>query len=119
MSHAIRSGVLASLTATGLAAGLSLSACASAGTGGARPADVRVLVRLVQPSEDAAAISAAASRLAEVPVTYAAAASPAWHALALHCDSAAQCEAAIERLRRAGATYASVELEGRRRKAGP
>jgi hypothetical protein len=117
MSFATRSGVLASLTATGLAAGLSLTACAT--PAGPERVDARVLVHLVQPSADAAAISATAARQAGVPVTYAAAASPAWHALALHCDSRAQCEAAVERLRSAGSIYASVELEGRRQKTTP
>jgi len=104
--------VLASLTAAGLAAGASLAACAVAGT----PAvGVRVLVRLVEPSADAAAIGALASRHAGVPVTYAAAAGPAVHALALQCGSAAQCDLAVARLRDAGTVYASVEIEGRKK----
>ena len=117
MSFAARSGVFASLTATGLVAGLSLGACAGSGAAVGAPVDVRVLVQLVRPSADAAAISAAASRHAQVPVTYAAAASPAWHALALRCGSAAECEAAIARLRSAVSTYSAVELEGRKQKA--
>ncbi len=116
MSFAIRSGMLASLTASGLVSGISLAACAGAGPGPGTPAvDLRVLVRLVQPSADAAAISAAASQQARVPVTYAAAASPTLHALALHCQSAAQCETAIGRLRSAGGVYAAVEIEGRKK----
>jgi hypothetical protein len=115
MSFVSRSGVLASLTATGFAAGASLAACA--GAGGSVPAGLRVLVQLATPSDDAAAIAAAASRQAGVPVTYAAAASPAWHALALHCDSAVRCAAAVDRLRSAPAIYASVEIEGRKQKA--
>jgi hypothetical protein len=77
---------------------------------------MRVLVQLVHPSEDAAAISAAASRHAEVPVTHAAATSPTWHALTLRCASAADCDAAIARLRGAGTTYTAVEVDGRRQK---
>lgn len=117
MSSAARSGVFASLTATGLAAGLTLSACAGSGAAVSGPVDVRVLVQLVHPSADAATISAAASRHAQLPVTYAAAASPSWHALALRCGSAAECEAAIARLRGAASTYSAVELDGRRQKA--
>jgi hypothetical protein len=119
MSFAARSGVRSSLTVAGLVAGVSLGACAaSSGSSGSAPAvDVRVLVRLVEPSTDAAAISAAATRHARVPVTYAAATSPSWHALALHCESAAQCDAALVRLRAAASTYSAVEIEGRRQKA--
>ncbi len=110
--------MLASLTASGLVAGVSLAACAGSGPSPrAVPVDVRVLVRLVQPSADTRAISAAASQQARVPVTYAAAASPTLHALALHCESAAQCETAIKRLRSASAVYAAVEIEGRKQKA--
>jgi hypothetical protein len=112
--------MLASLSASGLVAGLSLAACAgTVPSPRATAVDVRVLVRLVQPSADSRAISAAASQQARVPVTYAAAASPTLHALSLHCDSAAQCETAIERLRSAGAVYAAVEIEGRKQKATP
>lgn len=114
MSFAAQRGVLASLTLAGLVAGVSLAACAGSA---AAPVDLRVLVRLVQPSTDAAAISAAASRHAQVPVTYAASTSPSWHALALHCASAAQCDAAVVRLRAASSTYSAVEIEGRRQKA--
>ena len=117
MSFAARSGVFASLTASGIVAGASLSACAGAGAAVGAPVDVRVLVQLVSPSADAAAISATASRLGQVPVAYAAAVSPVWHALALRCHSGAECEAAIGRLRGAASTYSAVELDGRRHKA--
>ena len=78
------------------------------------PVDMRVLVKLVRASDDAAAIGAEATRHAGVPVTYAAATSSSWHALALHCASAAQCEAAIARLRATAAVYQAVEIEGRK-----
>ena len=118
MSLAERSGVLASLVAAGLASGVALGACAAMPSAAA-PHELRVLVRLVQPSTDAAAISAAAARHAEVPVTYAAAISPTWHALSLRCDQPGQCEAALERLRGASTAYAAVDLDGRREKTTP
>lgn len=79
-------------------------------------ADARILVKLAQPSEDKAAIAAAAARLAGVPVDYAASVSAQWHALYLHCPDAAACDAAIERLRRSG-NYAAVEADLRKRRA--
>ena len=80
----------------------------------AEAAPLRVMVKLVHGSEDAAAIGAEATRIAGVRVTYAAATSPLWHALALHCTSPAECEAAIVRLRAAGTVYQTVEIEGRK-----
>jgi hypothetical protein len=78
-----------------------------------RPPSLRVMVQLVHASEDAAAIGAEASRIAGVPVDHAAATSTTWHALALHC-AGAECDAAIARLRAAGAVYRAVEIEGRK-----
>jgi hypothetical protein len=72
------------------------------------------MVKLVRTSEDANAISAEASRIAGVPVTYAAATSPAWHALSLHCASVAECDRALARLRAASATYQTVEIDARK-----
>ncbi|MDQ6639712.1 MAG: hypothetical protein M3Z15_08610, partial [Pseudomonadota bacterium] len=73
-----------------------------------------VMVKLVHGSEDAQAIAAEATRVAGVPVSYAAATSPVWHALAVHCAGAAQCDAAISRLRAAAAIYLAVEIDGRK-----
>lgn len=75
---------------------------------------MRVMVKLSRGSEDGNAIAAEATRIAGVRVTYAAATSPLWHALALHCASPAQCEQAMERMRAAGATYDVVQTEGRK-----
>jgi hypothetical protein len=72
------------------------------------------MVKLVHGSEDAAAIGAEATRIAGVRVTYAAATSPVWHALALHCTGTAECDAAIARLRAAAGVYQTVEIEGRK-----
>ena len=76
-------------------------------------APLRVMVKLARASEDANAIAAEAARVAGVPVNYAAAASPTWHALVLRC-AAAQCDAAIARLRAADTLYQAVEIEGRK-----
>jgi hypothetical protein len=108
------------LTAPFVAAAVvgALSACAAPASGpAAGGVDVRVLVKLARPSEDASAIAAEATRQAGVPASYAAAVSPAWHALSLHCTSATACDAAIARLRQASAVYEIVELEGRKRRA--
>ena len=93
-----------------------LAACAAAAPKdfAADATPLRVMVKLVRPSEDAAAIAAEAARVAGVPVTYAAATSATWHALALHCAGAAECDAAVARLRGAGASYQAVEIEGRK-----
>jgi hypothetical protein len=74
----------------------------------------RVMVKLVRPSDNATAIAAEATRVAGVPVTYAAATSAAWHALSLRCASASDCEAAIARLRSAAAVYETVEVDSRK-----
>jgi len=93
-----------------------LAACAAPAPNdvAAQAAPLRIQVKLVRPSEDAAAIAAEAARVAGVPVTYAAATSTSWHALALRCASAAACDAALARLRAAGAIYQVVEIEGRK-----
>ena len=78
------------------------------------PAPLRVMVKLVRGSEDGAAIGAEATRIAGVRVTYAAATSPVWHALALHCTSTVECDTAVARLRAAGGVYQTVEIEGRK-----
>jgi hypothetical protein len=72
------------------------------------------MVKLVRGSEDAATIGAEASRIAGVRVSHAAATSAQWHALALHCASTAECDAALTRLRAASNVYQAVEIEGRK-----
>lgn len=94
-----------------------LAACAAplqTATDSAAP--LRVRVQLARPSEDANAIAADATRIAGVPVSYAAATSATWHALALHC-AGASCDAAIARLRAANTFYQAVEIDGRKKPA--
>ena len=91
-----------------------LAACAAprqTAADGAAP--LRVMVKLAHASDDANAIAAEAARIAGVPVTYAAATSATWHALALHC-AGARCDAAIARLRAADTLYQAVEIDGRK-----
>ena len=91
-----------------------LVACAApreAAADGAAP--LRVMVKLAHASDDAKAIAADAARIAGVPVTYAAATSSTWHALALHCAGTG-CDAAIARLRAADTLYQAVEIDGRK-----
>ena len=91
-----------------------LAACAAPREGGADAvAPLRVMVKLTRASDDANAIAAEATRIAGVPVSYAAATSSTWHALALQC-ARARCEAAIARLRAAGTVYQAVEIDGRK-----
>jgi hypothetical protein len=92
-------------------AGALLSACAAP-----PPAvESRINVRLAVPSEDAKAIAQRAGESAGVPVRYAAAVSPQWHALTLRCTSEAECEAAVGRLRADRARFAEVLRDERRR----
>ena len=115
------SGSLRSLLAGPLAAAIAASALSACAAPTAEPVpggvDMRVLVKLARPSEDAAAIAAEAARQAGVPASYAASVSAAWHALRLRCSDAAACDAAVARLRRASSVYEAVELDGRKQRA--
>jgi len=103
------------------AAGCALVAALASACSATAPRDVageppplRIMVKLMRGSEDATAIGAEASRIAGVRVSYAAATSAQWHSLALHCASAAECDAAVARLRAASNVYQTVEIEGRK-----
>ena len=100
------------------AAASALSACAAPAAGPApSPVEVRLMVKLTQPSEDRASIAAEVSRVAGVPASYGSTVSASWHALSLRCAEPSACDAAIDRLRKARATFEAVELEGRKRGA--
>src|SRR6478672_10723540 len=105
-------GVASAAAACVLGAGL--AACVAPAGAAAETGGVRIMVKLARGSEDADAIAAEATRIAGSRVTYAAATSSSWHALAVHCESAARCDEAIARLRAAGAVYVAVESEGRK-----
>lgn len=88
--------------------------CASGADGAQAPPSLRVIVKLVRGSADADAIAAEATRVAGVPVGYAATVSPASHALGVRCASGAECDAALARLRAASTIYQAVEIDGRK-----
>lgn len=109
------------LRAASIAAWFAAAALSACGIPSAEPVaggvDLRVIVKLARPSADRVVIAAEATREAGVPASYAASVSATWHALSLHCESAAACEAAITRMRQARGVYESVELDGRKQRA--
>ncbi len=107
---------LASFAALLLCSGL-VAACANETTAPKSP--MRLIVKLAQPSEDGAAIARQVSRSAGVPARYLAATSAAWHAVALECDGAKACEAALERLRADSRHFEAVERDERKRIVTP
>ncbi len=95
---------------------MTFAACASPADDASANAapSLRVVVDLVRGSADASAISAEATRIAGVPVRYAAATSATRHALFVACEGTLQCEAALGRLRAAATIYRAVEIDGRK-----
>jgi hypothetical protein len=95
-----------------------LSACAAPAPAAEPGAvEVRLMVKLVRPMQDASVIAADASRVAGVPAHYRSMVSASWHALSLRCADAAACDRAIDRLRQEKTTFEAVELDGRKRGA--
>ena len=108
------------LVALGLASLAAVAACAAPAAAVAdAPSGTRLLVKLAHPSADGAVIARAASAAAGLPVRYLAATSMEWHALALSCDSAPQCDTAMQRLRADTAMFTAVERDERKRSAHP
>ncbi|MFZ2649562.1 MAG: hypothetical protein WA210_05595 [Burkholderiaceae bacterium] len=81
--------------------------------------ELRVLVKLAQPQADTSAIARLVSNRSGVTARYLAASSPTWHALALQCASASECEAALQRLRDARTAFDGVERDERKRIVTP
>ena len=109
------SGVASAAAACVLASALvACAAPADAGAAGAARPSLRVVVELVHASADAGAIATEATRVAGVPVRYAAATSTTRHALFVECDPGAHCDAALARLRASATTYRAVEIDGRK-----
>jgi hypothetical protein len=107
---------LARLAALLLCCGL-VAACANETTAPQSP--MRLIVKLSQPSDDGAAIARQVSQSAGVPARYLAATSALWHAVALECDGAKACEAALERLRADSRHFDAVERDERKRIVTP
>ena len=108
------------LAALGLAFLAGVAACAALNeTSDPGGVEMRVLVKLTRPSSDAPAIVRQASAAAGEPVRYLAASSTQWHALALHCASAAACDAALQRLRADVANFEAVQRDERKRPSSP
>ena len=100
------------------AAAGALAACAAPTAGPAPgPVEVRLMVKLTRPSNDRVGIAAEVGRIAGVPASYRSLVGADWHALSLRCADPSACDAAIERLRKARASFEAVELEGRKRGA--
>ncbi len=76
--------------------------------------DVRILVKLARPSQNAAAIGAEAARQSGVSARYAKPMSAVWHVIVLRCVDVDMCDAAIARMRQARDVYEAVESEGRK-----
>ncbi len=76
---------------------------------------LRVLVKLQDASADPLVLVRQASSIAGVPVHYAAAVGPRWHALTLSCASSAECDAALQRMRADRQAFAEVERDSLKR----
>ena len=94
-----------------------VAACANESTAPQSP--MRLIVKLAQPTEDGAAIARLVSQSAGVPARYLTATSAAWHAVAVECDGARACEAALKRLRADRRHFEAIERDERKRIVTP
>ncbi len=81
--------------------------------------ELRVLVKLAQPSSDAAAIARLVSGRAGVTARYLGSSSLAWHALLLPCAGTSECDALLQRLRADRVAIEAVERDERKRIVSP
>jgi hypothetical protein len=82
--------------------------------GASTPADdaateSRLLVKLVRPATDGAAIARLVAAASGLPTRYVTATSTQWHAVAVRCGAPPACAAALQRLRAATADFEAVE----------
>lgn len=99
---------------------LALGACAADGAAEAVPAGpLRIVVQLAGPVADPAAVAAAVSASSGLDARYLAAVSADSHVLSLACRDAADCGAALERLRNDRRQFAAVRIDGRKRAISP
>ena len=103
-------------SASSCLAALALSGCA---VEPAAPGGMSVLVKLAQPSMDAAAIAAQVADAAGRPARYLSASSTAWHAVHVRCTDAADCDAALQRLRADVARFEAAQSDQRKRIVSP
>jgi hypothetical protein len=102
-----------------------LAACAAPGpeavpaASAGAPADMRILIKLTQASDDTAAIAAKVAASAGMPARYLAATSPQWHALALACGGPQACDAALQRLGANKTDFEAVQRDERKRIVTP
>jgi len=82
-------------------------------------AELRVMVKLVNPSTDPRAIAAQVAAAAGTGARYLSATSPQWHALALVCGEPGACEAALQRLGDQKALFEAVQRDERKRIVTP
>lgn len=94
---------------------LALAACASSAP--PVPSEARVLVQVAPPAGEPLRIAEAVGRASGVPARYLGASGGDWHALALVC--AADCDAAIARLRADSTRFPSVQRDERKRVVTP
>jgi hypothetical protein len=92
--------------------GLCIAACAAEPASSASAS--RVMVKLVQPSDDPQLIARQASAASGVPVQYLAAASPQWHSLRLQCADPAACALAVQRMRSDKSFFEAVQRDDRK-----
>lgn len=81
--------------------------------------ELRVLVKLAQPSSDSAAIARLVSNRAGVSARYLGSSSLTWHALVLPCSGTSDCEAVLQRLRADRVAIEAVERDERKRIVTP
>lgn len=107
------------LAAVGLVWLAALAACGAPADAAATQADLRLLVKLKEPSDDGAAIARAASAAAKRSARYLSSSGGQWHAIVVRCTAGADCDAAIQRLRADAATFESVERDEPKRPGKP
>lgn len=93
---------------------LTLAACAAE-----PPQELRLLVQTSPALNDAATIAEQATRSSGKAVRYLTASGGGWHALALSCRGAADCEAALQRLRADSQQFPTVQRDERKRYVSP
>jgi hypothetical protein len=93
---------------------MGLAACAAT----PQDTELRILVKLAQPSTDSVAITRLVSDRAGAPARYSGSVSLVWHSLVLPCASI-DCETLLQRLRAEHTAFSAVERDERKRIVSP